>query len=57
MANMMNMHTSTVCRMNLITAIVVLLHGELVKTVGEVIGRARVHVPPGIYVVGGSLAM
>jgi hypothetical protein len=56
MANMMDMHTVSVCRMNLVGAGVVFLHGELIKMIGEVVGGARVHVPPMINIVGCSLA-
>ena len=56
LANVMNMHTFPVCSVNLVGAVVVLLHRELVKVISEVIGGARVHVPPWINIVGRSLA-
>ena len=54
---MMNMHTMPVCRMNLVTAVVVLLHRELVELIGEVVGGSGVHVPSRVDIVGGCLAM
>src|SRR6266542_1391405 len=45
MTNMRNLQTCTICYVNLILAIVVLMHGEAVQVVGEVVGGTRVEVP------------
>ena len=57
MANMMNLHTIAVCGVDLISAAVVLLHGQLVELVGEVVSGARVHVPPGINRIRGGMSV
>jgi hypothetical protein len=56
MTNMMDMHTCSVCGVDLVIAPIAFLHGELVKLGGEVVSCTRVHIPAGIDVVGGSVA-
>jgi hypothetical protein len=56
MTNMMDMHTCSVCGVDLVIATIAFLHGELVKLGGEVVSRARIHIPAGVDVVGGSVA-
>ena len=57
MTNMCNVHTLSVCSLNLILAMVVLLHGELVKVISEVIGSCRVRIPIRINWIRGSRAV
>jgi hypothetical protein len=52
MTNMANAHTFSVCRMDLIAAVVLLLHGELVKLTGDVIGGIGISVPVGVHSIG-----
>jgi hypothetical protein len=52
MTNMTNAHTLPICRMDLITALVLLLHGELVELTGDVVGGAGVAIPIGVHAVG-----
>ena len=50
--NMTNFHTFSVCSVNLIVAVVLVVDGQLVELVGEVIGGASVQIPVGIYSIG-----
>jgi hypothetical protein len=44
-ANMNNLHTSSVCRVDLFLPVVLLMHHKLVKLTSDVICGARVGVP------------
>jgi hypothetical protein len=51
--DMRYLHTCPICRMDLIGAGVRLLHGELVKFTGDVVGGVRISVPIIVAAVGG----
>jgi hypothetical protein len=50
---MNNIHTYTICHMNLIMTMVSLMHGELFEFTGDVVRCARVQVPVWISNVAG----
>jgi hypothetical protein len=56
MTNMMDMHTCSVCGVDLVIATIAFLHGEFVKLDGEVVSCTGIHIPAGVDVVGGSVA-
>ena len=56
MTNMCNAHTLTIGGLNMILAVVGLLHGELVEVVGEVISCPRIRILVGVDGVGRSAA-
>ena len=45
MTNVTNTHTFTTGRMNLIFATIFLLHGDLLKLVGDVVGGSAIDIP------------
>jgi hypothetical protein len=57
LANMMNLHTCTVCSVHLVVADVGLPHGKFIEVVGEVVCGSSVRVPCWIDRVGGSVAL
>src|SRR4051812_47284652 len=48
MTNMLDVHTCAIGRVDLIMAIVPLLHGELIQLTSDVVGGARVTIPVGV---------
>ena len=50
--NMTNFHTLSVCSVNLIVDVVLVVDGQLVEFAGDVIGGASVQIPVGIYSIG-----
>jgi hypothetical protein len=56
MTNMTNAHTLSIGRVNLLTALVLLSHGELVELTGDVVGGVGVTVPIGVHAIGHGVA-
>jgi hypothetical protein len=52
MTNMTNAHTLSIGRVDLLTALVLLSHGELVELTGDVVGGAGVAIPIGVHAIG-----
>ena len=50
--NMTNFHTFSVCSVDLIVVVVLVVDGQLVELAGDVIGGASVQIPAGIYYIG-----
>jgi predicted secreted protein len=49
MTNMTNAHTLSICHVNLLMALVLLSHGELVELTDDVVGGASVAIPIGVH--------
>jgi hypothetical protein len=52
MTNMTNTHTLSISRVNLLTAVVLLSHGELVELTGDVVCGAGVAIPICVHAIG-----
>jgi hypothetical protein len=52
MTSVANTHTFSIGRVDLITAMILLLHGELVELTGDVVGGTGIAVPVGVHAIG-----